>query len=849
MESRLSARPLPPAEPYRPNAILRWLYRRFFAHITVDEGWSEAVRQHAQRGTVIYVMRSVSFLDFLCLDFLAKKLALPLIQFVNDLGLWILEPFGKGDRRLRLRRQIPEDQALGEVVKANQSALLFLRRPPKLGQDARKGRELETDLIRTLVETQRQVDRPILLLPQTFVWSKLPPKKKRSIWDLFFGPVDWPGRVRVFFQFLLNYRNALLRSGDAFDLRAFVEQNQDLTDREIADQVRYALLRRMERERTLVLGPSKKSPQRMRDELLRSPRVRKQIEAHARATQKPVRKAEREAARDLAALCAAPSPQVMGVLHRILDRVWNRIYDGLVVDLPGLERVREAARRGTLVLLPSHKSHIDYLVLSDVLYANALNPPLVAAGDNLGFWPLGPVLRRAGAFFIRRTFKGKKLYSALVDAYLRKLLLEGFSIEFFIEGGRSRTGKVLPPKMGLLSMVVDAALQLQGREVFFVPISINYERIVEERSYVHELEGGEKTKENVGGLLKTPRVLRSKYGRLYVHFGEILPFSELITKVDPTPAERRQAVQKLAHRAIYEINRATVLTPAALVATALLVNRRRGMPHGDLVESARMLLESLQRLGARVAGAVVDEAGELRTDAISESVALFADGKLVQMHGTGSEAIYQVPDERRLALEYYKNNVLHFFVPSALISAALLSSGGEPITEGALREKVRRISRLFKYEFMYRADTTFEQIFADAMKAMLEAGELEIFADHVRPADEEGRRHLVAYAELLRTYFESYRLAARATNMLLDAPLSRKEWLRRALALGQRMYLSGEIEQRESLSRPKLENALQSLRDHGIVRFAEYDTLEPGDDLKKLGTSRELEERLASYLK
>ena len=194
-------------------------------------------------------MRSLSFLDFLCLDFLLKKFGLPLVRFVNDLGLWILEPFGKGERRLSLRRQIPEAEALEQTVGEGFSALLFLRRPPKLGTKARRGRDLEVDLIATLVGKQRVTAPPILLVPQTFVWSKQSGTASPSLLDLLFGPVQWPGRVRVFCQFLLNYRDAKLRSGEPFDLQEFLGNNPDLTDAEAANKVRYALLRRMERDR------------------------------------------------------------------------------------------------------------------------------------------------------------------------------------------------------------------------------------------------------------------------------------------------------------------------------------------------------------------------------------------------------------------------------------------------------------------------------------------------------------------------------------------------------------------------------------------------------------------------
>ncbi|MEM6957289.1 MAG: 1-acyl-sn-glycerol-3-phosphate acyltransferase, partial [Myxococcota bacterium] len=590
------------ARPYTPGAILRWASSRYFSHINVDSRWESQVKQAAEAGVVVHVMRTLSFLDFFCLHVLLKRFGLPLVRFVNDLGLGIFEPFGKGVRRMRLRKQLPEDSALAGVLRGGHSALLFLRRPPRLGK--RRRAETRGDLIRTLVETQRRMERPILLQPQTFVWN-LRPRQQRTSWvDLFFGPVEWPGAVRRFFQFLFNYRNARLRSGEAFDLQAFVAEHQDLTDSQLADKVRFALLRIIERERRLVVGPTKKTPGRIEEELLRSPRVRAEIEAEAKRGKSNVTSVEKRARKILRRLAANQQPWMIRFLDRFLGWVFRRIYDGIVVDEEGVERIRSAAREGTLIFLPSHKSHVDYLVLSYVLHNAGLVPPLIAAGENLSFFPLGPLLRRGGAFFIRRSFRGRRLYTALVDAYLRKLVTEGFSIEFFLEGGRSRTGKLRPPKLGLLAMVADAAQKAPLKEVSFVPISIGYERIIEEGSYMQELSGGDKKKENVGGLLSTPRILRSQYGRLYVQVGEILPIAELRHALREEPDERKALLLAFGRRINREINRVTAVTPAALVATALLESRRRGIRRAELMTNARQLLEALNRSGGPIADSI-----------------------------------------------------------------------------------------------------------------------------------------------------------------------------------------------------------------------------------------------------
>lgn len=854
------ARRSPTPSPYSPNAILRWLYRRFFAHIRVDEKWSRGVRDAASKGVVVYVMRSLSFLDFICLDFLLKKFGLPLVRFVNDLGLWILEPFGKGERRLSLRRQIPETEALEQAVGDGYSALLFLRRPPKFGSQARRGRELEVDLIAALVAKQRTSSQPILLVPQTFVWSKQAATASPGLLDLLFGPVQWPGRLRVLFQFLLNYRDAKLRSGEPFDLQEFLEKNPELTDCEAADKIRYGLLRRMERDRAVILGPMKKTTARIQDELLRSPRVRTHIERFAAEKGISNAKAEKVARKQLKRLCAKQSLFVVDLMHRFLTWVWSKMYDGVDLDKEGLERVRAAAHDASLVLLPSHKSHIDYLVLSDVLYGNALMPPVIAAGDNLSFWPLGVLLRRAGAFFIRRRFDEDTLYPVLVEAYMRKLMAEGFTIEFFLEGGRSRIGKPLPPKYGLLSMVFDSATKLRGTKVKFVPISIGYERIIEERSFVHELAGGDKHSENVGDLIKSSSILRSKWGRLYVQFGEIIDFDEfqaetiersggeLSSMDDITPEQQRNAVRALAHKVMYSINEVTVVTPAALVSMALLSHQKRGMTRAALLSACEDLLATLDVMHARIAHQLRIGEGRIREDTIDEALHLFLDARLIIAHDTGPEPIYTIHSERRIALEYYQNTIIHFFVPRALISAALFVDTEEWVDIARLNDRVQQLSRVFKHEFMYRTDATFDEIFQDALRDMVADGEVEVRDGYAQATEGAMRLRLARYAAMLQTFFESYLLALRGAEIVLDGPIPKKDWYKRTLALGQQMYLAGEIERRESLSKLKLETALKALQDYRLIQV-NHDTLERGEGVESVADLHALEPKLTGFLR
>jgi glycerol-3-phosphate O-acyltransferase len=572
---------------------------------------------------------------------------------------------------------------------------------------------------------------------------------------------------------------------------------------------------------------------------------------------------------------AEVDPNALRALDALFDQTVARMYTGFEIDEEGLARLRDAAKDGTLVLLPSHKSHVDYIILTRLFFHASLPVPLVAAGDNLSFFPLGPVLRRGGAFFIRRSFKGDRLYGAVVDAYMRRLLKDGWPLEFFLEGGRSRTGKLLPPKLGLLSIVVDAVLGAEGdssRKVYFAPISIGYERLVEERAYVHELSGGEKQKEDVGGLFRAAESAHGRYGKLNVQFGELLTLDGVQkelgeAKRPETPAKRRALVTRLAYRVMNEINRVTAVTPSALVAAALLTHGKRGIPHGELVARCERLATILRGKGARFTPTLLVSSDPfvLRREAIREACELFFRAGHLEAHRPGQpvgdakraarpgpDAVYVVPDVERLSLDLSKNLVVHFFVSRATIAAPLFAAeaaGDAALDPNLLAARVQALSRLFKYEFQFRADATFETIFHETLDAMERDGEIARDASgHVcLPRDGEGRERALVHARMIRSFIEGYRVAARALSALLKGGLSPKDLTKRAMATGERMFLAGEIEAREAVMRPIVENALLAFHDQGYLGRDEGDYVLP-ESYANADAVRTIEARIASYL-
>jgi glycerol-3-phosphate O-acyltransferase len=827
-----------PLAPYEPNALLAWVYRRFFESIEVDEAWAKAVREADARGTVVYVLRNVSFVDFFALDYLTKRYELPRIKFASEMGLWVLEPLGRGWLNA-LRPRLPHADArdLERAVSSGESAALFLKRPAHLleGSAGRKGKIEGDPMMRALFDVQRRSKRPLLLVPQVFVWSRSAERRGGNLTDAIFGPRDWPGNLRSTAQFLANWRHATLRAGAPVNLAEFLErEGQSAPDDVLVRRLTYVLLRRLERERRAIVGPARKATDRLREEVIRSPKLQRVIADMAGEGE-----AERQVmtARALAILRgmeAALDMTAIAALDQLVAQAASRMFSAVEVDLDGIERLRELAKEGTLILLPSHKSHMDYVLFAWILYRNKLPMPVIAAGDNLNFLPLGPVLRRAGAFFIRRSFSGDRLYAAVVDAYVRRLLKDGSPFEFFIEGGRSRTGKLLPPKLGLLSLVVDAALNVPTRTTWFCPVSIGYERFVEEKAFVRELSGGEKKAEDVRGLLKSVDLIVGRYGRLSVQFGKPLSLGDVLKDLDAsartqdlsamTPPRRRAVITRLAYRVMHEINAVAAVTPGSLVATSLLTHDRRGLPHANLIASCERLARTLHRFDARFSPSLAapEGRGAIRAAALGEAVDMFVRAGHVEAHRVGDDVIYVVPPEARLSLDLAKNTIIHFLVPRALIATALRASPGPPLTVAAVRDRVLWLSRLFKFEFTFRADAPFERIFDDELRALEQQGELARVAlkageSGIVPNGDEGREQFALYGNLVENSVEGYRIAARGLTALLRGPLPTKDVIKRAITTGERMFLSGEIGRREAVTRALFENAFFSFVDQGYV--------------------------------
>jgi glycerol-3-phosphate O-acyltransferase len=803
--------------------FLRSFFAHYFAPIPFPPAAAARLKELAGQGTLVYLSRSANLINFLYLNYVCVQHGLPLARFVNGFDPVLVQPISLLWERLRKlgdeeSEGLDEDESeparqLARTLAADRAALLFLGRPTTLTNPLAAS---EVSLLETVVQAQLTQTRPIFLVPHIIVWDVHPEREDKNLADAIFGEAHEPGLLRSLFVLLRRYKGARVKVSDPLDLKAFLAAHQDEDVHQRAASLQAALRNQVQLELYDVTGPRIRPHAEFKAEILADAHIARHIESEAQADA-PKAEALKKRAHDLLdEIAAEPRIQWPLGLNATLNIFWKKMYEGFVVDEAGFERIRAAIRKAPILFCPSHKSHVDYLVLSQLCLKYRVPLPHIAAGVNLSFWPMGPIFRHSGAFFLRRSFKGDALYPVVFRTYLRHVMKEGFPIEFFLEGGRSRTGKLLPPHFGILSWLVEAYLEGDSPDVQIMPISIDYEKVVESRSYLHELSGGEKRKEDVAGLLRSSQALRSKYGKIYVQIGEALSVREYLAERGSVERElpedrKRQLVQSLAHRVLYEINSVATVTPSALVAMSLLTHRRRGMTRTELVARARWLIAWVRRRGARLSATLGDF-----ERALSEAAARFSHDGLLTMQSAGTELVYAPVARRRLALDYYRNNLQHHFVNAAMVVTALESFTVEAVPRGPLEERIRALTRLFKHEFFFRSEKYFDEELGKTLGELQTEGMLRLEEGFVlkTPEGVELRRFLRGLQE---HFLEAYALAAQHLDSLLERPANERDFTTAALQRGGRMFVAGDISFQESLSREVLNNALATFEDRGVL--------------------------------
>ncbi len=804
---------------HKPGFFLGGLLYRLFQRVQFDQNVASDLKQMHRDGAIVYAIKYRGFLDYLLYHFRFRRGRLPYPKIAFDLNLALFLPLGQLYRitRFYLRSllkhgKLPSPYQSGyfrESIQAGTPALLSLVDPVGF---MRRFIHAESDPLHFLIDTQRETEKPIYIVPQLVLYQTSPEKEELGLRDIFFGFKDKPGTVRKTVLFFRYNRRAFIDFGPPLNLKEYLQPQPDSRSVEdMALEIRQILIDRIDAQKRVVLGPVMKSRQQLKEIVLKDAEVLRSIENAAGGNPKHLKQQRKKAGSCFDEIAADYNIAYVQFFNLALAWLWKKIFEGVDVSQADLARLRSWARRGPLIYIPSHKSHIDYLVLNQVLYQHHMHVPRVAAGKNLAFWPMGHVFRKSGAFFIRRSFRGMQLYPRIFSRYVKALLQEGHPLEFFIEGGRSRSGKVVFPKAGLLSFVLDAYQEGYCQDLVFVPASISYDRIMEEGAYLREVRGGAKEKESFRQMFGARRFLGRKYGKVYIRLAEPISLREYLGR---RGQGARESQQPLAFDLVRAINRVTMVTPLALVSTAILAKHRRGFYLSELAATAHDLITFLDQEGA-IRAASLDQLEETVESTLSQLVT----DKVVEYLDDveGSETYYYVEDEKKRELEYYKNSILHFFIQPALVAVTLHKAGAAGCTREELLADYGFLRELFQFEFVFpekedlggEVDRALTYLLSvDLVARAAENGRLQVTA--------RGMEDLRLWTGLAKTFLESYWVASRAYLHLKSKESKKPDFLKHMNYLGQRFHKQGLIDHLEAVSQINFGNAARYIQDRSL---------------------------------
>lgn len=573
----------------------------------------------------------------------------------------------------------PDGRLVGRGSAAVRATLPLLQRRGFF--DRRIDRRPPPELVRLIAALQADRGLDVRLVPVAVYWGRAP-QKEGSWWRLWLTE-GWVlgGALRKTLQVLINGRFTMVEVGAPVSLRSLLSDDEPAGLQ--AMRITRAWRATFRRQRAARIGPDMSHRRTILARVLRTRAVRAAAAQEARTKRISRRKALLTAHGYGEEIAANYSHAFVTFMEAFLRRLWNRLYDGVAFN--HVETLREVAREHEVVFVPCHRSHMDYLLLSYAIYTQGYAVPHIAAGNNLDIPVIGRFLRKAGAFFIRRSFAGNALYTAVLMKYLAIIMARGHSIEYFIEGGRSRTGRLLQPKTGMLAMTVRSYARDPRRPVVFLPVYFGYERIVEGSTYLSELSGRPKRKEGIGDLLRATRVLRERFGRVHVNLGEPIHLDPLLAqhagdwRGQPHDDEERApwvapVVGELAQRIMRNINAAAAVTPVNLLAMVLLAMPRQAMAVDDLERQVDLYLGLLRAApyDPRITIAATDGAS---TIAYGDAMKLLRR----EPHPLGE--VVRLRDEVAVLTTYYRNNIQHLFALPSLIACAFIANPVVPAAD------------------------------------------------------------------------------------------------------------------------------------------------------------------------
>lgn len=726
-------------------------------------------------------------------------------------------------RRLNLQPALDPIQLESQKEKA---AVIFLQNNDDVQFLGQHSHAFPPRLVRLIDFIEQHPDVNVELIPVTVLWGRSPDKEDSLFKLLFTDTWATPSKVKQLVNIGVHGRQSFIEFHEAKSLRSLVnyakEQHPNVSPvTYIVNQLNDYL----DRQREVVLGPDLSDRRNVMQSLIKSPDVQDAIRKESIRSKISMIEAERKAVGFVNEIASDYSASTVRFAERALTRLWTQLYDG--VEVHNFSTVRELVKDYEVIYTPCHRSHIDYLLLSYVIYKRGLMVPYIAAGDNLNMPFVGQILRGGGAFFIRRSFRGNALYTSVFKEYLFNILSRNTPLEYFIEGGRSRTGRLLPPKTGMLAMTVHGHLREKAKPIVFIPTYIGYERLMEGATYVGEMNGKAKESESIWGIIQTLKKIERIFGRVHVNFGEPVFLDDLLKQHgadqikiehndDPIPQEISNAVNSSANAILENINRAVVINPVSLLSLILLATPKHTLDEGICVKQ----LDTYRNLLTAIP---YDGRTQVTPLSGKEIIAYGLKLKLIKrvQHVLGD--IIAIEDNQAVLLTYFRNNILHAFVLPSLI-AALVEHNGK-ISKADLLNVIRTLYPFLKAElFLKWKDSEIKAQVEEYVNALAEAN--LIFVDdedfiYCPVPNSEDHNQLAVLAAPVRQSLERYYMTLALITQRGSGNISIRQVEELSHLVGQRLSVLYEFNSPEFFDKALFQSFVKVLTEQGYIKTNE----------------------------
>ena len=656
---------------YSKNKYLSFLHRLLFPWLKMKIVPRDFSSYQASR-SACYILRRRSFSDLLVLEQVCRKKKL-------------LRP------RLQPRH-------LAHLQGGGYLCLDVHRRPHRS----------QTVLQDMIAQQRRDTAKEVHLIPVSIFWGRNPGRKESSFLRAFFSDAESLNPLRRFFIMLVQGRDILVNFGKPISLQEFVRE--EASHEQLSRKLNRVLRVHFRTQKNAALGPQLYLRSQVIEFLLSSHNVRTVIASEAQKRGTSVARVTKTARKNLEAICSDLSPRFVLLFYLFLNWFFRKIFT--TIEVRRSPALAEVARTQELIYLPCHRSHIDYLLLSYVLYREGLMVPHFGSGDNLDFLIIGTLLRKSGAFFLRRKFRGNRLYTTLFSEYMHYLVSKGYPLCFFPEGTRSRNGLLLEPKTGMLAMIAQSYLRNDYRQISLVPVYIGYDCLMEAQSFVSEIRGHSTPKhESWRDVFRARKVLSSSFGKAYVSFGEPLSLGEYLAAGEKRGQALSATISSLAHTVMEGIADHTVVTPVSIAAIVLLAKPQKSIAATELSDLYRVLRAFSEQL---------QWASHIRFPDLEPSALLHLVQAMPQIkwfkHESGD--ILYLDDHNDPVLLYAASNIAAVFLIPALI--ARLFRNFQRVEQRDLIATICNYYRLMRGEFFLKWDQEIERVVEETLSKMIE---------------------------------------------------------------------------------------------------------------------------------